>query len=132
MKIEVTSVLVDDQDKAATFYTDVLGFVTKMDIPAGEARWLTVVSPEQPDGVQLLLEPIGYEFAREYQKSLFDAGIPFTMFFVDDIESEYARLRDLGVAFRGEPVKDQDGTSAVFEDTCGNLIGLMELETADG
>ncbi len=131
MRIEVTSVLVDDQEKALKFYTDILGFQKKQDFPAGGGRWLTVVSPERPDGVELLLEPIGYDFATTYQKSLFDAGIPLTMFFVDDIQAEYKRLTDLGVSFTGEPQQIPDGpTIATFDDTCGNLILLAETASS--
>ncbi|HUG16122.1 MAG TPA: VOC family protein [Thermomicrobiales bacterium] len=126
MRINLTSVLVDDQQKALEFYTDVLGFVVKHDIPLGEARWLTVVSPEQPDGAELLLEPNGNPAvpAKEWQKALYDAGIPATMFAVDDARAEHERLSALGVRFTGEPVDAGDVTFATFDDTCGNLIRI--------
>jgi catechol 2,3-dioxygenase-like lactoylglutathione lyase family enzyme len=124
MKIVVTSVMVDDQEKALKFYTEVLGFVKKTDIPAGGARWLTVVSPEQPDGTELLLEPLGFAPAGTFQKALFDAGIPWTSFAVADIEATYERLKKLGVVFRGAPKKMGPVTIATFEDTCGNLIQI--------
>jgi predicted enzyme related to lactoylglutathione lyase len=126
MKIILTSVMVDDQDKALKFYTEVLGFVKKNDIPMGEARWLTVVSPEGPDGVELLLEPMGFPPARTYQKALFEAGIPLTSFAVDDIQEEYERMKKLGVAFKSAPTKMGPVTIAVFEDTCGNLIQMAQ------
>jgi predicted enzyme related to lactoylglutathione lyase len=126
MKIILTSVMVDDQDKALKFYTEALGFVKKNDIPMGEARWLTVVSPEGPDGVELLLEPMGFPPARTYQKALFEAGIPLTSFAVDDIQKEYQRMKKLGVAFKSAPTKMGPVTIAVFEDTCGNLIQMAQ------
>jgi catechol 2,3-dioxygenase-like lactoylglutathione lyase family enzyme len=126
MKIVVTSVMVDDQEKALKFYTEVLGFVKKTDIPAGGGRWLTVVSPEQPDGTELLLEPLGFAPARTFQKALFDAGIPWTSFAVADIEATYERLKKLGVVFRGTPKKMGPVTIATFEDTCGNLIQIAQ------
>ena len=103
MKITVTSVMVDDQAKALKFYTDVLGFQKKTDVLAGEYRWLTVVSPDAPNGVELLLEPLGFPPAKTFQKALFDAGIPLTSFGIDDCKQEYERLEKLGVKFRGEP-----------------------------
>jgi predicted enzyme related to lactoylglutathione lyase len=126
MKIKLTSVMVDDQDKALKFYTEVLGFVKKNDIPMGEARWLTVVSPEGPDDVELLLEPMGFPPARTYQKALFEAGIPLTLFAVDDIQKEYERMKKLGVAFKTAPTQMGPVTIAVFEDTCGNLIQMAQ------
>jgi predicted enzyme related to lactoylglutathione lyase len=126
MKIILTSVMVDDQEKALKFYTEVLGFVKKNDIPMGEARWLTVVSPEGPDGVELLLEPMGFPPARTYQKALFEAGIPLTSFAVDDIQKEYERMKKSGVAFKSAPTKTGPVTIAVFEDTCGNLIQMAQ------
>lgn len=130
MRIKVTSVLVDDQQKALEFYTGVLGFVKKTDVPAGGARWLTVVSPEAPDEVELLLEPMGYPFAQTYQKALYDAGIPLTMFHVDELEAEHARLTGRGVAFSVPPTDAGDGLSfAVFDDTCGNRIMIAEQKT---
>jgi len=126
MKIILTSVMVDDQEKALKFYTEVLGFVKKNDIPLGEDRWLTVVSPEGPDDVELLLEPMGFPPARTYQKALFEAGIPLTSFAVDDIQKEYERMEKLGVAFKSAPTKMGPVTIAVFEDTCGNLIQMAQ------
>ena len=126
MKIILTSVMVNDQDKALKFYTEALGFVKKNDIPMGEARWLTVVSPEGPDGVELLLEPMGFPPARTYQKALFEAGIPLTSFAVDDIQKEYERMKKSGVAFKSAPTKTGPVTIAVFEDTCGNLIQMAQ------
>jgi predicted enzyme related to lactoylglutathione lyase len=126
MKINLTSVMVDDQDKALKFYMEVLGFVKKHDIPMGEARWLTVVSPEGPDDVELLLEPMGFPPARTYQKALFEAGIPLTSFAVDDVQKEYERMKELGVVFKTTPTKMGPVTVAVFEDTCGNLIQMAQ------
>jgi catechol 2,3-dioxygenase-like lactoylglutathione lyase family enzyme len=130
MKIKLTSVLVDDQDKALKFYTDILGFVKKFDIPVGEFKWLTVVSPEEPDGTELVLEPNNNPAASTYQKALFEQGIPLTAFEVDDIHKEYARLKALGVVFTMEPTKMGPSTLAVFEDTCGNLIQIYQVEMA--
>jgi predicted enzyme related to lactoylglutathione lyase len=126
MKVKLTSVMVDDQDKALKFYTEILGFVKKNDIPMGEARWLTVVSPEGPDDVELLLEPMGFPPARTYQKALFEAGIPLTLFAVDDIQKEYERMKKLGVVFKTAPTQMGPVTIAVFEDTCGNLIQMAQ------
>ena len=126
MRIYVTSVLVDDQDKALAFYTDVLGFVKKTEIPLGEARWLTVVSPADPDGTELLLEPDGHPAARPFKQALVEDGIPFTSFAVDDVHAEYARLRARGVRFTQEPTEMGDVTMAVFDDTCGNLIQIVK------
>jgi predicted enzyme related to lactoylglutathione lyase len=127
MKIKVTSVMVDDQDKALKFYTGKLGFIKKTDIPLGEHKWLTVVSGEEPDGVELLLEPMGFEPARTFQKALFDAGIPLTAFNVDDIQKEYERLEKLGVKFSMKPTKMGPATMAVFDDTCGNNIQIVQV-----
>jgi catechol 2,3-dioxygenase-like lactoylglutathione lyase family enzyme len=124
MRINVTSVMVDDQDNALRFYTDVLGFVKKTEIPLGEARWLTVVSPEQPEGTELLLEPDGHPAAKPFKHALVADGIPFTSFAVDDVRSEFERLRSLGVRFTQEPVEAGPVTTAVFDDTCGNLIQI--------
>jgi catechol 2,3-dioxygenase-like lactoylglutathione lyase family enzyme len=126
MKIRHTSVMVDDQEKALKFYTDVLGFVKCNDIPLGEFKWLTVVSPEGPNDIELLLEPMGFPPARTYQKALFEAGIPAAVFAVDDIQKEYERMSKLGVVFRSEPTKMGSVTVAVFEDTCGNLIQIAQ------
>ena len=127
MKIKVTSVMVDDQDKALKFYTEKLGFVKKKDIPLGEYKWLTVVSAEEPDGVELLLEPMGFAPARVYQKALKDAGIPLTMFNVSDIQSEFERLEKLGVKFSMKPTQMGPVTIAVLDDTCGNNIQLVQV-----
>lgn len=127
MKIYVTSVFVDDQDKALKFYTEVLGFKKKTDLPAGEYRWLTVVSPEQPDGVELLLEPNAHPAARAYQEAIVKDGIPLTSFAVDDVQKEYQRLAGLGVAFTQKPAEMGPVTTAVFNDTCGNLIQIVQL-----
>jgi catechol 2,3-dioxygenase-like lactoylglutathione lyase family enzyme len=127
MKIKLSSVFVDDQDKALKFYTEVLGFIKKNDVPAGDARWLTVVSPDGPADIELLLEPMGIPAARTYQKALFDEGIPLTAFAVDNIQREYKRMAKLGVVFSMEPTKSGPATLAVFEDTCGNLIQLYQV-----
>lgn len=124
MRINITSVLVDDQDKALDFYTNVLGFVKKTEVPVGEAKWLTVVSPEEPDGTELLLEPDGHPAAGPFKRALTEDGIPFTSFAVDDVRSEFERLRALDVRFTQEPVDMGDATSAVLDDTCGNLIQI--------
>jgi catechol 2,3-dioxygenase-like lactoylglutathione lyase family enzyme len=123
-RINITSVLVDDQDKALRFYTEVLGFVKKNEIPLGEARWLTVVSPEEPEGTELLLEPDGHPAARPFKQALREDGIPFTSFAVDDVQAEFVRLRELGVRFIQEPVDMGPVTTAVLDDTCGNLIQI--------
>ena len=126
MRITVTSVFVADQDRALAFYTDVLGFLKKTEIPLGEAKWLTVVSPEAPDGVELLLEPVGNPAARIYQKAIFEQGIPATTFAVDDVQKEYERLAARGVRFTMKPTKAGPATLAVFDDACGNLIQLHQ------
>jgi catechol 2,3-dioxygenase-like lactoylglutathione lyase family enzyme len=126
MRITLTSVLVDDQAKALAFYTDVLGFEKKTDIPIGEHRWLTVVSPEAPDGVELVLEPDEHPAAKPFKAALAEDGIPFTSFGVDDVQSEYERLRDLGVRFTQEPTAMGPVTTAVLDDTCGNLIQIAQ------
>jgi catechol 2,3-dioxygenase-like lactoylglutathione lyase family enzyme len=128
MKIRLSSVMVDDQDKALSFYTDILGFVKKTDIPMGSARWLTVASPDEQEKMELLLEPTAFPPARRYQKELFDAGIPATAFAVDDIQAEYERMLERGVIFRSAPTQAGPATVAVFEDTCGNLIQLYEVK----
>lgn len=127
MKISLASVLVNDQEKALRFYTEVLGFQKKLDMPAGEYRFLTVVSPEAPDGVQLLLEPNANPAAKTFQEALVAQGIPLTSFEVGDLRSEYERLRGLGVAFRTEPMQAGPVQIAMFEDTCGNLIQLHQV-----
>jgi catechol 2,3-dioxygenase-like lactoylglutathione lyase family enzyme len=116
--------LVDDQDKALKFYTEVLGFVKKSDVPLGEARWLTVVSPDEPDGTQLLLEPDGHPAAGPFKQALVSDGIPFTSFAVDDVNADFERLRALGVQFTQEPAEMGAVTTAVLDDTCGNLIQI--------
>lgn len=126
MRIIVSSVLVDDQEKALKFYTEVLGFVKKTDVPAGGARWLTVVSPLDPDGTELLLEPNGNPAAKVFQKAMFDQGIPWTMFGVDDVQQEFERMQKLGVAFRMPPTQAGPVKIAMFEDTCGNLIQIAQ------
>jgi catechol 2,3-dioxygenase-like lactoylglutathione lyase family enzyme len=128
MKITLTSVLVDDQDKALAFYTDVLGFRKKTDIPLGEHRWLTVVSPDAPDGVELVLEPDEHPAAKPFKAALVEDGIPFTSFGVDDVQREYERLRGLGVRFTQEPTAMGSVTTAVLDDTCGNLIQIAAQE----
>jgi predicted enzyme related to lactoylglutathione lyase len=127
MKIKLTSVLVDDQDKALKFYTEILGFIKKREIPLGEHKWLTVVSPQAPDDVELVLEPLGFPPARVYQKALLDAGIPLTAFNVDDIQKEYERLKKLGVVFSMPPTPMGPVTLAVFNDTCGNNIQIIQV-----
>ncbi|MCX4571131.1 VOC family protein [Streptomyces albogriseolus] len=125
MKIHLTSVFVDDQAKALRFYTDVLGFVKKHDVPLGETdRWLTVVPPEDPDGTELLLEPAHHPAVKPYRDALVADGIPLAQFTVDDVRAEYARLREHGVRFTQEPLEMGPVTTAVFDDTCGNLIQL--------
>lgn len=127
MRIELTSVFVDDQARALAFYCDKLGFVKKTDIPLGEqARWLTVVSAERPDGPQLLLEPNSNPAANAYQAALFEQGIPHASFAVDDAAAEYERLQSLGVKFRTAPTDVGTAIIAVFEDTCGNLIQFYQ------
>jgi len=124
VRINLTSVLVDDQEKALRFYTDVLGFVKKHDVPMGGDRWLTVVSPENPGGPELLLEPSGHPAAKPFKDALVADGIPFTSFAVDDVKAEYERLRGLGVRFTQEPTEMGPVTTAVLDDTCGNLIQI--------
>ena len=126
MRIIVTSVFVDDQDKALEFYTKVLGFVKKQDFPVGRFKWLTVVSPSDSDGVELLLEPNDNPAARTFQRAVFEQGIAATTFGVDDLEREYERLRKLGVVFRGKPTRTGPVLTVVLEDTCGNLIQLAQ------
>jgi catechol 2,3-dioxygenase-like lactoylglutathione lyase family enzyme len=127
MRIYITSVLVDDQEKALRFYTDVLGFQKKNDIPlGGGARWLTVVSPDDPQGTELLLEPDAHPAAGPFKAALVDDGIPATSFAVDDVQAEFERLSGLGVRFTQEPVEMGPVTTAVFDDTCGNLIQIAK------
>ena len=126
MKIKLTSVLVDDQDKALKFYTDVLGFKKKHDIPVGEFRWITVTSPEGPDDHELVLEPNANPAAKTFQKAMFDQGIPLTAFEVDDIQQEFERLKARGVAFTQPPTNAGAVTISLFADTCGNLIQIYQ------
>jgi catechol 2,3-dioxygenase-like lactoylglutathione lyase family enzyme len=126
MKIVVTSVLVDDQDKALRFYTDVLGFIKKTEVPMGEARWLTVVAPEDRNGTELLLEPDSHPAVGPFKRALMEDGIPFTSFAVEDIHTEYERLRSAGVRFTQPPVEMGPVTTAVLDDTCGNLIQIAQ------
>jgi catechol 2,3-dioxygenase-like lactoylglutathione lyase family enzyme len=128
MKIVVTSVFVDDQDKALRFYTDLLGFVKKTEIPMGDARWLTVVAPGDHNGVELLLEPDSHPAVGPFRRALMDDGIPFTSFAVDDVHTEYKRLRSAGVHFTQPPVEMGPVTTAVFDDTCGNLIQIARMK----
>lgn len=126
--VKLTSIWVADQAVGLKFYTEILGFQLKRDIPAGGARWLTVVSPHDPDGAELLLEPLGLAPAKTFQKAIYDMGIPFTALIVDDVQKEYDRLVALGVKFRMKPMKMGFATMCHFEDTCGNLIQLMQAE----
>ena len=127
MRIKLTSVYVDDQDKALKFYTEVLGFVKKRDIPVGQFKFLTVVSPEEPDGTELLLEPSENPAAKVFKKALVEQGIPLATFFVDDVQKEYERMKKLDVKFVMEPTPMGPTTAAVFDDTCGNLIQLNQV-----
>ena len=124
MRIHLASIFVDDQDQGLRFYTEVLGFEKKEDVPIGEYRWLTVVSPGDANGPQLVLEPDAHPAVKPFRDALVDDGIPFTQFAVDDIQAEYERLRSLGVRFTQEPTIMGPVTSAVFDDTCGNLIQI--------
>ena len=124
MRITLTSVLVDDQAKALAFYTEVLGFQTKADVPLGEHRWLTVVSPSAPDGVELVLEPDAHPAAQQFKRALTEDGIPFPSFSVDDVDREYERLRAHGVRFTQPPTPMGPVATAVLDDTCGNLIQI--------
>ena len=126
MKILHDNVFVDDQEKALTFYTDVLGFVKKEDIPVGDFRWLAVVSPDDQEGTELLLEPNDNPAAEQYQKAIFEQGIPATMFGVDDLQKEYERLKALGVHFVVEPTDYGSYFLASFDDTCGNVIQIIQ------
>jgi catechol 2,3-dioxygenase-like lactoylglutathione lyase family enzyme len=125
MRINLTSVMVDDQDRALRFYTDTLGFQLKHDIPMGEARWITVVSPDNPDGTELVLEPDGHPAAKPFKDALVTDGIPFTAFEVDDVRAEFGRLSGLGVRFTQQPTEMGPVVTAVLDDTCGNLIQIQ-------
>ena len=126
MRIDLTSILVNDQEKALQFYTNTVGFVKMADIPMGEYRWITVISPEGSPGTELVLEPLGIPEARVFQKALYEHGIPYTAFRTNDIDGEYQRLKDKGVIFRGKPEVMGPIKSVLFEDTCGNLINLVQ------
>ena len=127
MKITITSVPVKDQEQALKFYTEVLGFVKKTDVPLGEHRWLTVVSPEEQDGVELLLEPMAFQPAQVYQQALYEAGIPWTSFSVDNVDKEFERLTALNVRFTMKPTEMGTVKLAVLDDTCGNNIQMAQL-----
>jgi len=127
MKINLASVFVDDQDKALSFYTETLGFVKKTEMPAGEFKWLTVVSPEDPDGVELLLEPSNHPAVKPFRDAIVADGIPYTSFAVGDVQAEYERLSTRGVKFVQEPTSMGPVTTAVFDDTCGNLIQIAAM-----
>jgi catechol 2,3-dioxygenase-like lactoylglutathione lyase family enzyme len=127
VRINLASVHVDDQEKALRFYTEKLGFLLKNDVPIGDARWLTLVSPDAPDGVELLLEPDSHPAARPFKEALVADGTPYTSFGVDDCRAEYERLRQAGVRFVQEPVEMGPVTTAVLDDTCGNLIQIATL-----
>jgi catechol 2,3-dioxygenase-like lactoylglutathione lyase family enzyme len=127
MRINLASVMVDDQDKALRFYTEVLGFQKKTEIPLGEHSWLTVVSPEEPEGVELVLEPSEHPAAKPFKEALVRDGIPFTSFAVDDVAKEYERLTGLGVTFTQAPTAMGPVTTAVLDDTCGNLIQIAQM-----
>ena len=131
MRINLTSVYVDDQRAALAFYTDVLGFRKRHDIPLGADSWLTVVSPESPDGPELLLEPSGHPAVKPYRDALMEDGIPLAQFAVDDVEAEHARLAALGVVFTQPPTDIDTAVVAVFDDTCGNLIQLISQKPAE-
>lgn len=127
MRINLTSILVDDQDRALAFYTGKLGFAMKADVPMGEHRWLTVVSPDAPDGPELVLEPDAHPAAKAFKAALVQDGIPYTSFAVDDVRAEHARLVALGVRFTQEPAEMGPVTTAVLDDTCGNLIQIASM-----
>jgi catechol 2,3-dioxygenase-like lactoylglutathione lyase family enzyme len=128
MKIRLTGVLVDDQEKALAFYTEKLGFVKKHDVPVGDARWLTVVSPEEPDGAELLLEPDGHPAVKPFKDALMEDGIPFAQFAVDDCHAEYERLKAAGVRFTVPPMDVGAVIMAVLDDTCGNLVQIASTK----
>ena len=127
MRIKLTSVFVEDQDTALKFYTDVLGFEKKQDFPVGQFKWLTVVSPEEPDGVELLLEPSDNPAAKAFQASIFEQGIAAATFAVDDTQAEYERLKQFGVDFKMKPTEMGSTTVALFDDTCGNLLQIYQV-----
>jgi catechol 2,3-dioxygenase-like lactoylglutathione lyase family enzyme len=128
MRVRLNSIVVDDQDKAVTFYTEKLGFVIKTDVPAGGARWITLVPPDEPDGPELALEPSGYEFATAFRRTLFEKGIPFTALASDDLHAEYESLKAKGVVFTSPPnTAPGFPPMAIFNDTCGNYIMMYEI-----
>jgi len=131
VRIGLTSIFVDDQERALRFYTEVLGFQPKNDVPLGEHRWLTVVSPQEPNGVEIVLEPDAHPAVRPFKEALVADGIPFNAFSVDDVAAEVERLKGLGVTFTQEPLTMGPVTTAVLDDTCGNLIQLLHV-AADG
>ena len=126
MQLKFVSLMVEDQERALDFYTSVVGFEKMADIPMGEYRWLTITSPDGIEGVELVLEPMAFPPSRTYQKAMFDAGVPATALITQDIAADVARLKARGVKFRGEPVSMGPITAVVFEDTCGNLINLVQ------
>ena len=128
MKIVVTSIFVDDQDKALKFYTEILGFLKKKEIPLGEAKWLTVVSQSEPNGVELLLEPSGHPAVNPFRRALVEDGIPFASFAVENVQAEYERLTALSVNFTQLPLDMGNVVTAVFDDTCGNLIQIAQMK----
>jgi catechol 2,3-dioxygenase-like lactoylglutathione lyase family enzyme len=130
MRIHLTSLFVDDQRAALAFYTEVLGFTKHRDVPIGEDSWLTVVSPDDPDGTELLLEPSGHPAVKPFRDALAEEGIPLAQFAVDDVEAEHERLTKLGVVFTQKPTDGGEYTTAVFDDTCGNLIQLIAEKPA--
>ena len=127
MKIKLASILVHDQDHALKFYTEILGFIKKKEIPMGAHKWLTVVSKDDPDGVELVLEPLGFEPSKTFQHELYKAGIPWTAFLVEDADAEYSRLSELGVKFSMKPTVMGPTKLAVFDDTCGNNIQIFQV-----
>jgi len=129
MRIRLESIVVDDQAKALKFYTEVLGFVVKTDIPAGGARWITVLPPDEPDGPELLLEPCGLDIAKTYREKLYEMGVPFTMLASDNVQKEYEKLNAKGVVFKSPPQQSPGGgpMMAIFDDTCGNYIVMYEI-----
>jgi catechol 2,3-dioxygenase-like lactoylglutathione lyase family enzyme len=128
MKINLASVFVDDQDKALSFYTETLGFLKKTEMPVGEFKWLTVVSPEDPDGVELVLEPSDHPAVKPFKDAIVADGIPYTSFAVADVQAEYERLSARGVKFVQQPTSMGPVTTAVFDDTCGNLIQIAAMD----
>lgn len=129
MRVRLNSILVEDQEKALKFYTEVLGFVKRTDIPAGGGRWITVVPPDEPDGPELVLEPAGYDFAKTYRNTLYEKGIPCTALASDDVQAEYETLTDRGVIFQNPPSKVEGFPKmATFDDTCGNYVMIFEIE----